>query len=154
MYESSPTLDDNYGNGTSLSSNDTANLRKAGKWARFIAIFSMVALGLVLLGMIIGGSSMLVAMGIGDGGGAGVIGVLVLYGVFILFALYMTFLQYKFGSRAMQAVDTQDSAAMSESIGALSRYYKIYGVIMLVYLALMAIGIIFAIIGGAFAAFG
>ncbi|WP_116108544.1 hypothetical protein [Lewinella sp. IMCC34191] len=154
MYESSPTLDDNYGSGASLSTQDAANLRKAGKWARFIAIFSMAALGLVLLGMIVGGSTLLVSMGLGDGAGAGMMVAFVFYGAFILFALYMLYLQYKFGSQAMQAVDNHDGAAMSESLAALSRYYKIYGIIMLVYLALMTIGIVFAVIGGAFAAFG
>ena len=153
MYDSSSPLDDNYGNGTSLSSNDAANLRNAGKWARFIAIFSMVGLGIVLVGLLVGGSTVLATLGIGEAGGAAV-GMMITYGLAILFGVYMTYLQYQFGNQAMQAVDRQDAGAMSDSLAALSRYYKIYGVIMAIYLGMVGIGLIFAVVGGVFAVFG
>ncbi len=156
MYENSPTLDADYGDGLSLTTNDTANLRKAGKWARFIAIFTMVMLGIIVLFLVLSGSTMLAMMGMGDapGMGAALVPFLVFYGLMLAFAFYMMYLQYQFGANAMAAVDQGDRSAMSESLSALSKYYKIYGIILVIYLVLMGIGLLMAIIGGAFTAFG
>ena len=152
MYDSNAPLDSSYGNGPSLSSADSANLRKAGKWARFIAIFTMAALGLFFVGLLIGGTAMLASMGLGDAGPAGFI-IIVFYGLMIAFAIYMMYLQYQFGNSAMQAVDRNDGAAMSQSLAALGRYYKIYGVLMAIYLVLVGIVLVFGLLGGALSLF-
>ena len=148
MYDSSSTLDQPYGSGPSLTVADSANLRKAGKWARFIAIFTMAFLGIVLLFLVLGGAGMLAYMGFNDAGPVGLI-VLLVYGLVLAFAFYMMYLQYQFGNSAMQAVDRNDSAAMSQSLAALGRYYKIYGLIMAIYVAFLGIGLLFGVLGGA-----
>ena len=148
MYDSNAPLDHSYGTGPSLSSADAANLRNAGKWARFIAIVAMVGIGIFLFTLIVGGSSMAASMGLGDGAGIGLV-VLLIYGALMVFSLYLMYLQYQFGNHAMQAVDRSDGSALSQSLAALGRYYKITGVIMAIYLVLLAVGILFAILGGA-----
>lgn len=148
MYDSNAPLDNSYGAGPSLSSADAANLRNAGKWARFIAIVAMVGIGIFLFTLIVGGSSMAASMGLGDGAGLGLV-VLLIYGALMVFMLYLMYLQYQFGNQAMQAVDRSDGSALSQSLAALGRYYKITGVIMVIYLGLLVVGILFAILGGA-----
>ena len=148
MYDSNAPLDSSYGNGPALSSADTANLRKAGKWARFIGIVAMVGIGIFLFFLFVSGGTMIASMGLGDAGGLGVV-VLVIYGALMLFSLYMMYLQYQFGTQAVQAVDRDDNGALSQSLAALSKYYKITGVLMAIYLGIMALGIVFAVIGGA-----
>ena len=150
------TLDGGYGTGVSLSVEDAANLRKAGKWARFVGIVGMVftALGLIF---VVGFSSTMMAMaGLDDfGGGAGAgIFFIIFYGAMLAFGFYMVYLLYKFGAKAMEAVDANSSVATSESLFSLARFFKIYGVLMAIYIGFVLLGLIFAVIGGAFAALG
>lgn len=149
------TLDGGYGAGLTLTSTDTANLRKAGKWGRFLGILSMVLIGLVILAFIGFGSTMIALM---SGGqiGAGGIGT-VMIGCYLLllgFTFYLTYLLYKFGAEAVIAVDNGDGLAMTRSLASLGRLFKIYGIMTVIYLAFIGLSLLFALIGGGMAAFG
>lgn len=162
MLGDSGTIDSGMiaGGGMTLTDADMRNLRTAGKWARFMAILSLALMALLVLGLLFGGSSLILA-GLGGGAddelgtimaGAGVM-VLFIYGLFILFAVYLYYLLYQFGSKAVRAVDSGDHAAMSEALAAQSRLYKIIGILTAVYLVLLAIGLIGGIVAGAAASF-
>ena len=150
------TLDSGYGGGLSLSTEDTANLRKAGKWGRFLGVVSMVFLGLAILAFIGFGATMLATMGLNEQAGipAGATTFLIIFYVAVfVFSFYMVYLLYKFGTAAIEAVDRHDQLAMTKSFASLGRMLKIYGIITVIYLGFMALSLVLALIGGGFAAF-
>ncbi len=149
------TLDGGYSTGLSLSPQDTANLRKAGKWGRFLGIISMVFLGLIILAFIGFGGTMVAMMSGGQfGGGGAATGLIVFYVALFAFSFYLVYLLYKFGAEAVIAVDNNDSVAMTKSLASLGRMLKIYGIITVIYFGIMGLGLLFAAIGGGLAAFG
>ena len=155
---SSTTLDSDYGNGLTLSPTDTANLRKAGKWGRFLGIVSMVFCALAILLIIGFGGTMFASLAIlspelGAGGGA-VTALIVFYVAILAFSFYITFLLYKFGSEAVAAVDSGDAAAMTRSFASLARLLKIYGIITIVYLGFFGLTFLLGLVGGGLALFG
>jgi hypothetical protein len=91
---------------------------------------------------------------IGPGGGGAATFVIVIYVAILAFSFYLVYLLYKFGSEAVAAVDRGDGSAMTRSFASLGRMLKIYGIVMVVYLAIMGLGLIGALIGGGLAAFG
>jgi hypothetical protein len=150
------TLDDGYGAGLSLTTADSANLRKAGKWARFLGIVSMIFLGLFIVGLIGFGGTMMAMMSggeIGAGTGAATAGIVVYVAIFA-FSFYLVYLLYKFGAEAVTAVDHGDGQAMSRSLASLGRMLKIYGIITVIYFAFFGIGLIVALVSGGLAVFG
>lgn len=156
MVADSTTLDDGYSAGISLSSLDAANLRKAGKWARFVGIVYLVFTGLGILSFIFTGGSTLAMMTANDtiGLGAFIIPFIILYVLILGFTLYLVYLMYKFGSQAVEAVDNGNQPAMTQSFSALGRLYKILGILTVIYLVFMALIFVGAFLGGAAAFLG
>ena len=150
------TLDDGYGSGLSLTPTDAANLRKAGKWGRFLGIVSMVFIGLAILAFIGFGGTMLAMMTGGQIGGAGgaATAMVVFYVAAFGFGFYLVYLLYKFGAEAITAVDHGDGAAMTRSLASLGRMLKIYGIVTVIYFAFLGIGLLLALIGGGAAFLG
>ncbi len=140
------TLDSGYGSSLALSTTSAANLRKAGKWARFIGIFGLVIMGLTVIGLLFFGGTLLSLDSAGGGLGAGLM--LLFYLPFVALGVYLVYLQYNFGSKAMEAVDNQSPQSMEVALASLSRYYKISGILLMVYLVLMVLGLIGMVIGG------
>jgi hypothetical protein len=150
------TLDNGYGSGLALSSEDAANLRKAGKWGRFLGIVSMIFLGLGIVAFLGFGSTMIAMMMGGDAGMAGgaMTGMIVFYVAMFAFSFYLVYLLYKFGAEAVTAVDQGDNQAMTRSFASLGRMLKIYGIIMVIYFGFLALGLLIAVIGGGMAFLG
>ena len=155
MYSDDATMDTGLGGTLALSSEDKLNLRSAGKWGRILGIVGMVILGLFLVAILFGGGSfltLLLGAGLEDDGfsaGMGAFGAvtMVFYGAFILFGLYLYYLLYNFGDKAVRAVDTNNTAAMSEAFASQSRLYKILGIATMIYVALMALGLLTMVVG-------
>lgn len=151
------TLDGGYGGSLTIDSGTAANLRKAGKWARFIGIVTMVFIGLAVVAVVGFGSTFLaMAMGptLGTGGGGFITGILGFYVLMLAIFFYLTYLLYNFGAKAMEAVDQQDGVAMNSSFSSLSRLLKIYGVLMIIQLAFTVIWFVGVAFAGGLAAFG
>ena len=151
MIEST-TLDDGYGSGLSVDAAAAANLRKAGKWARFIGIVTMVFIGIGIVSLIaFGGTFFALFLGGGDAGagmGAIMTPFLLIYVLLLAFFLYLTYLLYRFGVKAMATVDHGDAAALQEAFGSLGRLLKIYGILMIISLVFNVIGILGVVAGG------
>lgn len=150
-------MTDNYSSSDqlTLSAKDAQNLQEGAKWARFISIVSLVMLGLVLTGLVVFGGTML-TMATMQGGAAAagaVTGVFIIYGVIFFIGLYLTWMQYKFSSRAIDAVKSGDQLALTESLSAQRKMYKVSGIIMAIYLGFAALGLLMAVLGGAAAFF-
>jgi len=139
--------------GTTLSATDMANLRTAGKWARFMAIVALVLMAIGVLTMLLFGGTMMAMMGGGMGSemaGAGIgMGVFaIIYIPILAFSIYVYWKLYVFGSKAMTAVDTNNSAAMSESLSSLGTVFKVTGILTAIFLGFYALALVMGLLGG------
>ena len=64
--------------------------------------------------------------------------------------IYMFCLLYRFGTQAVAGVDHHDGESMSAGLATLGRYYKTGGFLVIFYIAVVSLGLIFAVAGGAF----
>ena len=150
MYENTTTLDSDYGGGLRLSAADTANLRKAGKWGRFLGILSMIFMALMILFIFLFGGTFMALSGMATdvGGGSAMVVFFVIYGAIFGLMFYLSYLLYKFGADAVTAVDQGNVAASSSALAALARLFKIYGILAIVYIAFFAVGLIASLASG------
>ncbi|MGB3801998.1 MAG: hypothetical protein WA952_19415 [Lewinella sp.] len=158
MYDTTEPLDDRYGSGASLPPEGSQNLRKAGKWGRFLGIVSMVGIGLGIVFIFLFGSTAMAMSGMGGETGnpfaSVMLPIILFYGFFFAIMLYLSYLLYSFGSKAMVAVDQGDDLAMVSSFGSLGRLFKILGILTIIQLAFMAISVALFLFSGAAALLG
>ena len=158
MYESTGSLDDHYASGPGLSPEGSQNLRKAGKWGRFLGIVYMVFIGIGIACMFFFGGTFLTMAGMGSDQGPNMTQVMLplflFYGVFFAIFLYLSYLLYSFGSKAMVAVDRGDETAVTDSFGSLGRLFKILGIVTIIQLAFTALSVALFLFSGAAALLG
>ncbi|MUV04963.1 hypothetical protein GN157_14700 [Flavobacterium rakeshii] len=122
-------------------------LRVAAKWSGFLAIVGFVFLGLGALGgfsMLALGSAMGSAMGGAMGGLSGSV-----FGIFYLLVVALAFIPtlylYKFSSRTKQALLSNRTEDLTESMKNLKSYFRFMGIFTLIvivlYILLIVIGI-------------
>lgn len=136
-------------------------LRTAGKWGRFVSITAMVLIGLFVVMLIFGGGAMLAALttGLPDGGssaGAGIGGTVILVIYFIAFAIgfFLYYLLLQFSNNAIRAANTGSEAQVTAAMKPLATFFKIFGILTAIYVAIIGLALIGGIAGGLFAAFG
>ncbi|MFT5997670.1 MAG: hypothetical protein ACI81P_000115 [Neolewinella sp.] len=138
-------------NGVQLSSTDLSNLRTAGKWGRFIAIVTLVSIGLMVLGMLSFGGVILAALGpeLEGMGAAGGTFILVIYAAIFALYIYPIVMLYKFSTNAIKAADGGNSVAASDAFTSLKSMFKFMGILLAIVLSLYALMFVLAMIGGA-----
>ncbi|MBB4079540.1 hypothetical protein GGR28_002165 [Lewinella aquimaris] len=158
--ERSSTLDDGYGSELTLTRQDAANLRKAGKWGRFLGIVSMAFVGIFLLVAVLFGGTFLALVGATggmapfNGGGVLLTITLAVYAAIFLLLFYLSYLLYKFGAEATVGIDHGNSRAVSDALGALARLFKLYGILTIAYLGFTALMFFATLAAGAEAFIG
>lgn len=154
MTEDYGTIDEGLGNtGLTLSTTDTNNLRSAGKWGRFIAISGLVVIGLAVLMMLFFGGTLLTMMSMSDtsGMGMGVLGstlIFIPYAIIFAISIFVYWKLLTFSTNAIKAADSGSSQAMSASVSSLKSMLKIVGVLWALYLGLIALSLVFGLLGG------
>lgn len=126
-------------------------LRETAKWAKFIAIAGFVFIGLMVIiafGMGSFMSSFSQAAATPLPGAFFTVMYLIIAGVYVFPVLYL----YRFATKMQLALKNQDQQFLQDSLSNLKSHYKFIGIFLLVVIGLYAIGIIFALIGGAAAA--
>lgn len=121
-------------------------LRETRKWAKFLAIVGFIFMGIMVLAAIAMfafsgsmGSIMPFPMA-----GIGFL-YLVIAGMYCIPIYYLL----QFSNKTKQALDSQNTQTLTESMGYLKSHYKFIGIFTIVMLALYPIGIIVAIVIGA-----
>lgn len=135
-----------------LDSQSLEYLRETAKWAKFIAIVGFVFIGL----MVVLAFSMGAIISTLPGADTGLISsafltvfYLIFAGIYIFPVLYL----YRFATKMQTAINSQDQLFLQDSLSNLKAHYKFIGILMLVVIGLYAIGILFALLGGAAAMF-
>lgn len=131
-----------------------SHLKETAKWAKFLAIVGFVICGILLIVAMFAGT-LLSTMGGGLGSpatpsflGAGFLSAMYIVIAVIYFALSL-FL-YRFANKMQVALLSTDQDNFNVALYNLKLVYRITGIIVLVYLAIVAIAMIFGIGAAAF----
>ena len=129
-------------------------LKEAARWAKFLAILGFIGCGLVVLFGLFAGSIFARLYSRAGMDGAMVSGYGAGYAIFyILMALLYFFpclYTYNFGSKMQVALRSNDQTQLNQSFKNMKSCYRFMGILTIIWLGLVAIGILFAIIGLAF----
>ena len=134
-----------------LSNFDLQHLRTAGKWARFVAVVSLVFLALAVLFIVVFGATMLSYLPIGTLSGPGAFEgllMLVVYGVMGALYIYVLIKLYQFGSKAVRGVDSTNYNLISDAVAALKSMFKVIGILTAVVLAFYVFSFLMLMISG------
>lgn len=126
-----------------------AHLRETAKWAKFLAIVGFVFC--VMIGIIgIFSGTLLGSMGAGLGSAgaqsfmsAGVL--TAIYGVIGVIYFVLSLFLYRFAGKMQVALQATDQDSFNAALYNLKLVYRISGVIVLVYLAFVALAMVFGI---------
>lgn len=129
-----------------------AYLSESAKWAKFLAILGFIFCGLVaLFALIIMLAGTAVYGNLSDSGifstlGFGVMGFIYLLAAAI--GIFIAVVMFRFATRTQAAIASDDMLTFTGAMGSLRMYFRIMGIITIIYLALMILGILFAVIMG------
>lgn len=137
----------------SLDTTGQTLLRGAARWAQFMAVAAFVASGMMIVMALtaplwfsamrnLPGAEMngMLSMGSGMFMGTYLFAGLIQF----FFALYL----YRFAVRAQRALALRDGAVLDESLAALGGYFRVQGILLIVFLGFMALALVGGLIGG------
>lgn len=129
------------------------DLYKASKWALFLAILGFINVGLMILvaiAFVMGIDFMTQGMEEMMALPSMTIYMAVFYLLIALIIFFPFYYLYRFATRADTGVADRDEHLLARSFSNLKSHYKFVGVLVIIILCLYLVGIIFAILGGAF----
>lgn len=134
-----------------LTENSLYYLKKSGDWAYFLGIVGFVGTALIAIAALFMGTifttmaTMNPMMGAAAGMGSLVtVFYLLLAVVSFFFALYL----YQFGTRVKSAVLHYNTDELTNALGKLKSFFKMWGIITIVYIALMVLVFVGSIVAG------
>ncbi|OJW14869.1 DUF5362 family protein [Mucilaginibacter sp. 44-25] len=126
-------------------------LQKAGKWASFLGIMGFIGTGFIAIAALFMGTifttmaTMNPMMGAAAGMGSLVtVFYLLLAVVSFFFALYL----YQFGSRVKDAIAYSNTEQLTSALGKLKSFFKLWGIITIVYIVFVVLALAFSIATG------
>ena len=131
-------------------------LKETGKWAAFLGILGFISSGIVIIISFFIGALLdkaFSAMAATSVNGAAIFGALggVLAGVYFFIGVLVFFLSlflFRFGSKMKKALISQDQEALNFSLKNLKNYYRVIGILTIIYLSVIALILIIATIVG------
>jgi len=145
--ENQEILDSGLTNRSELTLNADAKdfLRQTGKWAKLLAITSIIFSAMIIVvglffGTIMGTLSSFSGQSMSNmyAGGFGVF-MAVFYGIIGLVMMYPGIRLLQFSSKTKQALELNDIESISEAFKRLRSVFRFYGIIVIIYLALIAL---------------
>jgi hypothetical protein len=139
-----------------IDHNITTYLKETARWAKFLAILGFICCGFMVLIALFAGTfitAMLNMSGNMVGGtGAGITGAMgavisFLYIVIGLLLFLPCLYLYNFASRMQIALRTNDQEQLTRSFKNLKAHYRYIGIFTLIYLGLIALGLIIGVLG-------
>lgn len=132
-----------------LSDRAANYLKEAARWARFLAIFGFVVMGIVLLAGVALTTyfSSVMASELGPMGGA------ILPFVYILFSLLYFFpclYLFRFARKTSSAVLASDMMLMEEGFRNLKAFFRYMGILLIVVLSFYALALVLGVAAAAF----
>lgn len=133
-------------NALSVNNEITSYLRETTKWAKFLAIFGFVMIGLLMVGG-------LVALGfssaIEDIGGMPQMGAMVfVYLIIAVLYFFPLIYLYRFSTRIKEAIMAHNEAALTSGFENLKSLFKFMGIMTIVMISLYVVIFLVAIVAG------
>lgn len=128
------------------------HLKETAKWGKFLGLLGFVLSGLLALAGIFAGS-MITTLMERSGSTAGPVGAGTLTMIYIIGALiyfFMSLYLYRFAVKMQAALNTTNQETFNESLSNLRMLYRMMGIIMIVYLSILALAMIGGIIAAMF----
>jgi len=124
------------------------SLRETAKWNKFLAIIGFIFGGFLILAGVFAsagrsfsvGSEAMLAFGSS-------IFALVFLLVFATLVILPNIFRYRFASQVIQALDANDQVLLTSSLNNLKIFYRFYGILMIIMVALYLFGILAALLG-------
>lgn len=132
---------------------DRAHLKTAAKWSKFLAIVQFICIGLMLviaLMMMLAGGVMKASMAEVPGWGDMPAGFFTGYGVVLILIMvlmfFITLYLYNFAVKTLKAIAEGNDAVMTEAFANLGKYFRIQGILLIIYFAFLALAFVVGII--------
>ncbi|MES2268929.1 MAG: DUF5362 family protein [Bacteroidota bacterium] len=133
-------------------------LLKAGQWAYFLGIMGFIGTAFIAIMALFVGTifttmaamNPLMAGAAAGAGGAATVMYLLIALVSFFFALYL----YQFGDRIKKGVTFKSQEEITQALGKLKSFFKLWGIFTIIYLSFIALFMVIAILGGAAAMMG
>ena len=126
---------------------------ESAKWAKFLAIVGFVGCAFLAIGALFAGASigaMIPMMG-GEAGTAGAVGGGIVTFVYLVFALIYFFpclYLYRYASQMQLAIHHNEQTKMHTSIRNLKSFFKFFGILTIIWLALAILGMLGMMMAG------
>lgn len=130
-----------------------AYLLEGARWAKFIAVFGIVIISLMLL---MGLTILFFGGGITSVGYSSVgmspytIGAIYIVGALVYF--YPVWALLKFANNAKRAINTEDQSLLQSSVRFLKTYFKVIGIVIIIMIIFYALFFLFILVVGSTAA--
>ncbi len=120
------------------------------KWAKFLAVVGFIISGFIAIMAFFMGSliSAISEMGGGMPAMGGSVFLTIFYLVLALLYFIPCLFLYKFARRTRQALEATERDQLLSGFDHLNRFFKFVGILTLIYLIIIALGVVAAIIGG------
>jgi len=131
----------------------TIYLKEAARWAKFLSILGFICCGfMVLIGLFAGSfiATMSSSMSAGPAAAMGGAFYSIFYIVIALLSFFPCLYMFNFARKMQIALASNDQAQLNLSFKNLKAYYRFAGILAVIWLGLVALGLVFAIIGLAF----
>jgi hypothetical protein len=146
-------------NDLAIDSAAHAYLKETARWTKFLAILGLITSVLLIIGSFFIGAvfAKLGSTSIDEGtpNPMAMLGAMggVITGVYLFIGALVFFISlflYKFGTKMKIALQNSDQAELNVSLKNLKNYFRIQGILAIIYLSFVALFIIIAIIAAAF----
>lgn len=127
-----------------------AHLHEAARWAKFLSIVGFILSGFLLLASFFAGT-ILTTLPSGYGMPAGLGGAItVIYILIAAFMFYLSLQVYRFGIKTKIGLLNDDQQALSAGLGNLKMIFRIYGILVIIYLGVIVLALFAGIIAAMF----
>ena len=129
-------------------------LRETSKWAKFLAIIGFIMTGVFVLFAFFGATMFSTLMRTNPYGGdiAGSFGfiITIVYLIVAAISFFLSLFLYRFGARTLAGLQATDQDSLNDGIGNLKSFFKMYGIIVIIYLGFLALALLLGVLGAMF----
>jgi len=122
-------------------------------WVRLISVIMWIACGFMILAVVVNlfigaiGASALSKSGNGAVGAAGLIVMMVVYGISAMLIIYPTLKLSKYASNISRLVQSQSFVDLTAALAEQRRFWKFYGILTVIYLGVVLVVVLFMVAG-------
>jgi hypothetical protein len=119
------------------------HLKETARWARFLSIVGFVFSAIIVLMALFAGSIFSATMSKFEGGSMiGTTFVMVFYLIAAVVYFFLSLYLFRFATKMKLALESTDQENFGESLMNLKMVYRMLGIITIIYLSLLALGIV------------